>query len=471
MENYDFVVIGGGSAGYAAAEEASRQGLSTAIVQGSREFGGLCIQRGCMPSKILLEAANRFRETGEAPRFGVHPGKGNFSAREIIARKRRLVGEFADERKKEIEETSCEVLLGRAKFVDPHTLEISPLDGGEGKTRLIGARAVLIATGSYIKVDGIEGLEDAGVLTSDTLLDDEHIPISIVILGAGPVGLEAAHYYRSLGSEVTVVNGAEQILPRADADISESLEKALGERGTRFVCDAKILAVGRTAAGGKSVRYEQEGTERSVEAAEILYAIGRHPCSEGLALEEISVERDERGHVKTLPMQQTPAHPHIFVAGDVAGPYEILHLAVRQGEVAGRNAARHLHGADAEMEKMDYRLKMSAVFTEPEMATVGLSEEEAHEQKEDFHAATYPFEELGRAIVEGETAGLAKLIAERGTNRLLGASLVGPRAAELIHEIAAVMYYRGTADDLLAIPHYHPTLSEIWTSVAEKLVM
>ena len=360
--------------------------------------------------------------------------------------------------------------MGRAKFTDPHTLEISPLEGEEGETRLIGARAVLIATGSYIKVGGIEGLEETGVLTSDTVLDDEHVPPSIIILGAGPVGLEAAQYYRSLGTEVTVVNSAEQILPRADADISEALEKALGERDTRFVCGAKITAVSRTAAGGKIVRYEREGKESSVEAAEIMYAIGRHPCSEGLALEEIGVARDERGHVKTLPTQQTLAHPHIFAAGDVAGPYEILHLAVRQGEVAGRNVARHLRGADGEMEKMDYRLKMSAVFTEPEMATVGLSEEEAHEQKEDFHAATYPFAELGRAIVEGETSGLAKLIAERGTNRLLGASLAGPRAAELIHEIAAVMYYRGTADDLLEIPHYHPTLSEIWTSVAEKLV-
>ena len=469
MEIYDFVIIGGGSAGYAAAEQAHRRGLRIAVIQGSQKFGGLCIQNGCMPSKALLESANRFRELGEAHEFGLNPGgKPTFSAPEIIARKRRFVDEFAVDRRKEMEHGGFDLMLGRARFIDANTVEVAPLGEG-GLTRQIHARTTLIATGSRIKMLPLPGLEETGVLTSDKVLDADHIPRSVIVLGAGPVGLEAAHYYSSLGTDVTVLNSAEHILGSVDFDVSTALMRSMENRGTKFFCGAKVISLSREDKHRKSVRFEFKGEERSVEAAEIIYAIGREPCSDLLGLENADIEVDKNQHIQTRATQQTSC-PHIFAAGDVAGPYEILHLAVRQGEVAARNAARFLQRLDGEMEQMDYRLKLQAVFTEPEVAAVGMNEKEVVEAKRAFHAVSFPFNDHGRAIIEGTTDGFAKLIAEQGTGELLGAAVVGPRGAELIHEIVAVMYYHGTVNDLLVMPHYHPTLSEVWRSVAQKWV-
>lgn len=468
MEPYDFVIIGGGSAGYAAAEQARRCGLRTAVIQGSREFGGLCIQKGCMPSKLLLESANRFHALEEAKKFGVHPGNApSFSAREIIERKRRLVGEFAEARKQEIQDASFELILGQAAFIDPHTIEINPLDEGHPSYR-INALTALIATGSRVKRTPFPGLEEVGVMTSDEALDSDHIPPSLIILGAGPVGLEAAHYYTSLGTGVTVLNPSEHLLGSMDEDVSAAVTSAMEERGTKFHHGVEITSLSTAPGLAKRVHFTCQGEQQFVDAAEILSAIGREPCTDAVGLENAGVTLDERQHAKTKPTLQTMC-PHIFAAGDAAGPYEILHLAVRQGEVAGRNAARHLGKLDGEMEKMNYRLKLQAIFTEPEVASVGMTEKEAHAANLDFHAASYPFREHGRAIVEGATDGLVKLVAERGSSRILGAAIVGPRGAELIHEMVAVMHYRGTVEDLLEMPHYHPTLSEIWRSVAEKL--
>jgi pyruvate/2-oxoglutarate dehydrogenase complex dihydrolipoamide dehydrogenase (E3) component len=465
---YDLVILGAGSAGYAAAKEAQRLGLRTALIEGGREVGGLCILRGCLPSKTLLESAGRFRAVGRAPEFGVRlEGQPAFVTPEVVARKRRLVERFACERREAIERGGFEFLRGWARFLDERTVEIEPLDG-KAPQRLT-AETFLIATGSRVKALELPGLREAGFLTSDDLLEAERVPGSVVVLGAGPVGLEAAHYYRAAGAAVTVIEREEQALGALDPDVSLALERAMTAQGVRLFCAAKALRVAREAGGPKRVWFEHDGKERLVEAEEILQAVGREPCVDDLGLEAAGMELDPKGHIATEPTQRSTRRPHIFAAGDAGGPYEILHAAVRQGELAARNAARWLGRLGGEPERVDQRLKLLAVFTEPQVAAVGLSEREAGKAQLDFRTATYSFEDHGRAVLEGETEGLVKLVAERGSGRLLGAAAVGPRAAELIHELVAVLYYRGTAQDVVAMPHYHPTLSEVWTFPAQAL--
>lgn len=462
-DSFDFVVIGGGSAGYAGASTAARLGLKTAVVEGSSEVGGLCILRGCMPSKTLLESANRAESIRRAGEFGLRAEYFGADGSAIRARKRRLIGEFADYRRGQLEDGRFEFIRGHAAFADEHHLEVRLLDGG---LRRLEARAFLIATGSVIKRVAVPGLEKSGFVTSDDVLDSDRIPESVIVLGGGAIALELASFYAGVGSQVTVIQRGEQVLKEMDGDVAEAVTEALEQRGVKIFRGTELLGTKRVD-DRKRVEFIHEGQERSVEAGEILYALGREPNLAPLGLEQAGVG-GQRKRLEVVPTQQTPA-AHIFAAGDVCGPYEIVHIAIQQGELAARNAARLLGGLDGEFETMDYALKLFAVFTHPEVASVGLTEREAAKLGHEFRTAKYPFNDHGKSMVRGETHGFVKLIAARETGRILGAACVGPEAAELIHEIVVAMHFGATATDLARIPHYHPTLGEIWTYPAEEL--
>lgn len=454
-ETFDFVVIGGGSAGYNAASTACGLGLKTAVIEGADQLGGLCILRGCMPSKTLIESANRFLSMQRAAEFGLRTGgTPSFHGEEIIERKRRLIAEFADYRAKQLESGRFRFLRGEARFIDPHTIEIG------GDTRIAG-RTFLIATGSTQKIVDVPGLRETGFIDSDAMLDSARIPDSIVILGGGATAMEAAHYYSALGAKVTVIQRSGQVLKEMDGDVVGALVEALERRGVEIFCHTQLLRV-EQAGGAKRVWFQHEGQERAVEAAEILYSLGRVPRVEGLGLEAAGIT------LGVNHSQQTN-HPHIFAAGDVCGPYEIVHIAIQQGEIAARNAARLLGVRPGPLEEIDYRLKLFAVFSHPQVAAVGMSERELQLTGVEYRVAQYPFNDHGKSIVQGETEGFVKLITCAGTGEILGAAVVGPEASELIHEVTVAMAFRATAADLLKIPHYHPTLSEIWTYPAEEL--
>ena len=461
--DYDFAVIGGGSAGYAAARTAAGEGLKTIVIDGGAEVGGLCILRGCMPSKTLIESANRNLTLHRAAEFGLRASGLEVHAREIIARKRRLVGEFADYRRQQLESGRFEFARARASFVDPHTLRLE-WPGAEPRT--ITARATLVATGSVVQTPPIPGLAGCGALTSDEALDLETIPASVTVLGAGPVALEMAHYFAACGSAVTIIQRNPRLLSYCDIDVADGLEHALRARGVAIHTDTRILDIERTVSGRRIV-FESRGERHVVESEQLLNALGRRPHLEGLALNAAGIPCPD-GRLKTNPHQQT-SQPHIFAAGDCCGPYEVVHIAIQQGEIAARNAARLLRGESAALESTDYRLRLFAVFTHPEAAMVGLTEAEARAAGHDFRAASYPFNDHGKSLVMGETDGFVKLIADPRTGEILGGAVVGPHASELIHEIAVAMAFRATAAQLAAIPHYHPTLSEIWTYPAEEL--
>ncbi len=460
---YDFVVIGGGSAGYAGAATASRLGLRTAVIEGADTMGGLCILRGCMPSKALLESAHRAESIRRASEFGL---RANFLAADgpsIIARKRLLVSEFAGYRRSQLEAGKFDLIRGKARFSDPHTLEIDLLGGG---TREVKSRAFLIATGSQINRVDVPGLDETGSWDSEDILDSAHLPKSVIVLGGGAIALEAASYYAGLGTSVTVLQRGPQLLKEVDPDVATALAEGLAKRGILVLHNVALVRAEKHGAT-KRVHFSRHGVEQNADAEQIIYALGRRPLTDGLGLDRAGVELKKEG-VRVSETQQSSA-AHIFAAGDVCGPFEVVHIAIQQAEIAARNAARLLNSPPEPLERIDYALKLFAVFTHPEVALLGLTEREATAHGIDFLAASYPFADHGKSLVRGETDGFVKLIVAHDTRRILGASVIGPEASELIHEIAVAMHFKATAGDLARVPHYHPTLSEIWTYPAEEL--
>lgn len=461
-ESFDLIVLGGGSAGYAGASTAARLGLKTLVIEGGREVGGLCILRGCMPSKTLLESSRRAEVIRGAAEFGLRAEYHGADGAAILARKRRLVAEFADYRRGQLESGRFGFRRGRASFLDGHTVEI---EGAAGEVDWVQGRAFLIATGSALPRFSLPGLEEAGYWTSDEVLESERLPASVVVLGGGAIALELASFYAGIGSEVTLIQRSAHVLKEMDEDVSEAVTAGLERRGVRVYRSTRLLRAER-AGRGKRVVFAQEGRELAAEGEEIIMALGRLPNVEGLRLEKAGVQTAVG--VVAGPTQQCGA-PHLFAAGDVCGPHEVVHLAIQQGELAARNAARVLGMLGGALEEMDYRLNLFAVFSEPEVAAVGLSARECAQSGLDWAQATYPFADHGKSMVRGALDGFVKLIAEKGSGRLLGGACVGPEASELIHEVAVALRLGATAGQLATTPHYHPTLSEIWTYPAEAL--
>ncbi len=462
MKTFDFVVVGGGSGGYAAARTGVVLGLKTVVIEGGDELGGLCILRGCMPSKTLIESANRFRTIRRASEFGLYVGRGAPDLRAIVARKRLLIKEFADYRAGQLTDGRFELIRGWARFISPHDIEVVLRDGGNERVR---GRTFVIATGSRHFKPAIPGLEKTPHLTSDEALELEELPESLVVLGGGAVALEMAHYFDALGSRVVLIQRSAHVLSAFDSDIGLAIETAFRARGIQVETGTLIENIQQSAATIR-VKYSQAGQSSEVEAKALLSALGRRPATAGLGLDQIGVNLN--GHRVMVDDSQRTSLPHIFAAGDVCGPDEVVHVAVQQGEIAAIQAARTL-GLSAPDRRMDFRLRLFAAFCEPQAAVVGLSEEEALRRGFSVRSATYPFNDHGKSIVAGEKHGFVKLVAEKETGRILGGAAVGPEAAELIHEICVALYFNATAADLAKIPHYHPTLSEIWTYPAEEI--
>lgn len=458
---YDFVVIGGGSAGYAGARTAASLGLRVAVVEGGHEVGGLCILRGCMPSKSLLESARRFRVLKRAEEFGLACDNPRFDAKTIVARKRRLIAEFADYRKGQLESGRFDFFRGRAEFLNANEVRIVSADG---TSRALRGKSFLIATGSKISTPPVPGLAEAGCLTSDDILDLEEIPKSIIVLGAGPVALEMASYCRAFGCEVTIIQRSPQILRGSDPDAAAALEEGLRADGIAIHTGTRLLSVEREGTAMR-VAFEKDGSRTELHTECVLNALGRTPALSGLEALDLAIDGSR---IKVGPTQATSV-THIFAAGDVCGGLEVVHIAIQQGEIAATNAAillgRHQGGPPA----MDYRLKLFAVFSDPQFASVGATEAELESAGIPFLTATYPFNDHGKSLLMGETHGFVKLTASRDTGEIVGGAVVGPEASELIHEVVVAMRHRTTAREFASIPHYHPTLSEIWTYPAEEI--
>ena len=449
------IVIGGGSAGYAAARTASAGGLQVAVIEGGDEIGGLCILRGCMPSKALLYAAEIRHLTKQAAVWGLRVPESSFDWEAVMARKDRLIAEFAADRSKQLTEGRFEFIRAQAAFRDAQTIELS--DG-----HALTAKHFVIATGSRVSTPPLASLREAGFLTSDDVLKLKQPPRSLIVLGGGPVAVEMAQFFQRFDVQVTLIQRSAQLLREADADAAAIIEAVLRREGMEIFTDTQLTGAGRVATGGKFVEFEHAGEVRRVEADDILLALGRSPNLEGLNLERAGV-RTEDGRIATDAEMRTSV-PHIFAAGDCASPYEVVHLAVQQGKVAGHNL---LHPDYPR--RMDYRLLTKVVFSDPQLGEVGLTERAARAQSIPFLAASHPFNDHGKSMIMEALDGFVKLLADPVSGEIIGGACVGPSGGDLIHEIVAAMHARMTVHELAAMPHYHPTLAEIWAYPAETL--
>ncbi len=453
---YDVAILGGGSAGYAAARTATGAGLKTAVIEGGREVGGLCILRGCMPTKALLYAAEVLHLAGHARPWGIRAGKVGFDFQKVMARKNALIKDFADYRRQQLAGGKFAFIRAQARFLDPHTVKLS-----DGKT--LTAAHFIITTGSVIAPPPLPQLRNIGYLTSDSALKLKRLPRSLIVLGGGAIACEFAQFFARFGVKVTLVQRSGHVLKEFDTDAAVEIEKVFRREGIRIFAGTKLLDA-RRKGRRKTLMFEQAGKTVSVSAEEILFALGRMPNTASLDLAKAGVKTGP-GWIVTNRFMQTSA-ANIYAAGDCTGPHEIVHLAVQQGEAAALNIAN-----PKRPRRMDYRLLISVVFTEPQIAFVGLTEKEAQARGISYRASNYPFNDHGKSLIMEAKDGFVKLLADPKSGRILGGACVGPVGGELIHEIVTAMAKRMTVHELAATPHYHPTLAEIWTYPAEDLAV
>lgn len=449
--DYDIIVIGGGSAGYAAARTAQTHGARVAVID-SGPLGGLCILRGCMPTKTILRSSDVLSLMRRAREFGLLPVQPKANLADIIERKNRLIAEFARYRIEQLKNSRFILYEEHASFISPQEIRVG--------NRTLTARNFIIATGSVPAEYPIPGLKEAGYITSDDALELREIPESMIALGGGPVAVELAQFFQRIGTQVTLIQRSSHILSKGDEDLARPVEARFREEGMS-VCTGTQLRKFTHSGNQKTAHFIHAGQEKTVSAEIVLQAMGRVPNIGGLNLDVAGV-RTEKGRI-TVDSEMRTIQPHIFAVGDVNGLYEVVHVAIQQGEVAGYNATH------ADARRMDDRLKTSVVFTDPQVAEVGVGEKECKVRNIPYLVASYPFNDHGKSLCMGETHGHVKLLCAPDTGEILGGHIVGPEASELIHQIIAVMHFRGTVHDMLRMPYYHPTLSEILSYPAEEL--
>jgi len=449
------VVIGGGSGGYAAAKTAIGQGLNVAVVEGASELGGLCILRGCMPTKALLETSNRLRAIREANEFGIQVGEPTLDLDALRKRKTKLIDGFKEYRVIGLEKGDFELIRGNATFTSPHTIEVK----GHGE---FTAKTFVIATGSDERIPAVPGLANSPFWTSDDIVQMPSVPQSVVVVGTGAVGMESAHLFQGLGSEVSIISRRKPLVSSVEPAVSEAMEKRCTDLGINLVFGEGLQKVAHDDSGFTLTL--SEGTVLNCD--QLIMATGRAPRIAQLSLERAGFEPDLR-RIEINQHSQTSV-PHIFAAGDCASPLAVVHLAVMQGEAAGANVASLLSLQPLEA-TWDSRLDMFGIFTDPEIVQVGQTLDQAREAGIDAVSAEYRFDDQGKGEIVGEQHGLVMLVADKGSGEILGASGMGPHVIDYAHTITVAISQRLTVANFLKIPSYHPTLGEIWSYVAEEL--
>ena len=461
----NLVVIGAGAAGLVTSYIAAAVKAKVTLVEAGR-MGGDCLNTGCVPSKALIRSARLAHQIRHADRYGLEPGEPEIDFRRLMARVRAVIRKI--EPHDSVERYSAlgvEVLQGRARLVDPWTVEVALNEGG---TRRLSTRSIVIATGARPTVPDLPGLEAVGYLTSDTVWDAfaalDAPPRRLLVLGGGPIGCELAQACARLGSQVVLVGRAPQLLPREDADVGAFARAALEADGVEVLTGVAALRCEQeTAAGGTDkflvVADPASGGERRIAFDTLLCAVGRSARLEGFGLEALGIPTGAT--VATDDFLQT-RYPNILAAGDVAGPLQFTHVAAHQAWHAAVNALfGHLRRF-----RVDYRCVPHTTFTDPEVARVGLNETEAHARGIAFEFTRYDLAELDRAITDGADRGFVKVLTVPGKDRILGATIVGEHAGELLAEFVLAMKHGLGLNKLLGTIHAYPTFAEANKSVA-----
>jgi dihydrolipoamide dehydrogenase len=450
-KNTDLAVLGGGPGGYVAAIRAAKLGIKTTVIE-KENLGGVCLNWGCIPTKALYHVAQTIDEIKKADIFGINISGWSLDFKKAMDRKNNVIAAQRQGLAFHFKKNNIETIMGSGKLISSNKILVTQVSGQEVE---VNAKNIIIATGSHAANVPPFNLEDEGVVDNIGILSLNSIPESLLIVGGGVIGSEFANIFRTFGSNVTIVEMLPRILSTEDTEVSKVIAKAFGKKGINILTNSVIEEVKKD--NGKFFCRIKGGEE--IIADKVLISVGRKPNSEGIGLEEIRISTDERGFIKTDSHLRTNI-PNIYAIGDVNGGLQLAHVASDEGKIAAENIA-------GKNKTMDYRVIPWAVFTSPEIGTVGLNEEQARNKGINVCSGLFPFSNSGKAFITGETEGFVKVVTDKDSGEILGAQMVGPRCSDLIHEVAVAMKGEMVIDTLAETVHSHPTLSEAVMEAAE----
>lgn len=444
----DVVIIGGGPGGYVAAIEGAKQGLKVILIE-KESLGGTCLNRGCIPTKALVRSAEVYELVKNSEEYGVFKDSPLYDFSKIIERKNQVVTELVEGIEYLLSENNITVFRGSGEIVDKNTVFVKE----KNKEITINTKNIIIATGSKAFVPGIKGASSENVLTSKEMLNLNELPKKIVIVGGGVIGMEFAFICNTLDVDVSVVEFADDILIALDEDIRNEIREIAIEKGIKIYTNSKVEEVIDTKDGKSIVVFDKDSEKGYVTGDNVLMSVGRKPFYGGIDLEKLGIDVNERPMgIKVNNKMQTTVD-NIYAIGDVTNIIQLAHVASHQGIVAIEN----ILGRDVEA---DYSVVPSAIFTSPEIASVGLTEKAAKEKNIEVNLGNFPFAANGKALTQGERRGFVKIIAQKDTGIILGGSIVGPHATDLIHEIAVAIKNKLTVEQVIDTIHAHPTTAE-----------
>ncbi|MFJ7724868.1 dihydrolipoyl dehydrogenase [Neobacillus sp. NPDC097160] len=451
-KSYELVVIGGGPGGYVAALHAAELGKKTALIEADF-LGGTCLNRGCIPSKTYLKHSEIIEQIEKAKEWGIETGSLTLSFDKMKKRKNDVIERLRGGIAFLLKQGKIDVYNGFGSLLADGSVRVETEAGEE----MIQAEKVIVATGSTPAVPPIPGLDSVNYHTSDTIFDLPDIPKSAVIIGGGVIGVEFATIFASLKTEVTIVEAADRIIPTEDAEASKFLAKVLKKKGIKLHVGAKVQKVEETAGIKTVICVDAKGKEISLEAETLLVSTGRRPNFS--AVTEVSLEQN--GPFLNVNDQMETSMANVYAVGDVIGGWQLAHAASAEGVVAANNAAG-IH------DRIDYKVMPRCIYTLPEIASVGLSEDEAKKQGIEVRTEKFDFAGSGKALSAGEPEGFTKLIFEAKYGEIIGVVMAGSHVTEMISEASAFMYLEGTVEEAAKMIHPHPTISETFFEAAVK---
>jgi dihydrolipoamide dehydrogenase len=454
-DSYDVVVIGSGPAGYVCAIKCAQLGLNTAVVEswsdpkGKPVFGGTCLNVGCIPSKTLLDSSHKFTEARD--HFSVHGidvGAPAIDVAGMMKRKDKIVTQLTGGVSSLLQHNGVTVVQGKGKLLSGRNVEVTAADG---EKTVLSAANVVLASGSEPVTIPPAPTDDAVIVDSTGALTFDEVPKRLGVIGAGVIGLELGSVWGRLGSEVVLFEALDSFLPMMDAQVSKEAAKVFKKQGLDIRLNALVTGTS-VKKGAVTVTYTEKGEEKSAEFDRLIVAVGRRPRTKDLFSSDSGVTMDERGFVFVNDYCATEA-PGVWAIGDIVrGP-----MLAHKGSEEGVMVAERIHGKPVQL---NYECVPSIIYTHPEIAAVGKTEQELKAEGIDYKAGSFPFAAIGRALASGETDGFVKIIADTKTDRILGAHAIGPSAADLVQQMVITMEFGGSADDVQLMVFGHPTMSE-----------
>lgn len=450
MSQFDVTVIGSGPGGYVAAIRCAQLGLKTAIIEKYPTMGGTCLNVGCIPSKALLDSSEHFENAKHNfASHGIIIDEPKADLARMIARKNEVVDQTTKGIQFLMDKNKITVFEGVGSFESSTQVKVTKNDGS---SEIIDSKYIIIATGSKPSSLPFISLDKERVITSTEALELKEIPKHLVVIGGGVIGLELGSVYKRLGSEVTVVEFMDKIIPTMDGALSKELNKVLRKQGIKFMLSTAVQAIERNGDSVKVTAKDKKGAEVVVEGDYVLVSVGRKPYTEGLGLEKAGVDLDERGRVKTNAHLQTNVS-NIYAIGDVVAGAMLAHKASEEGVLVAEQLA-------GQKPHINYNLIPSVVYTWPEVAAVGKTEEQLKEEGVAIKVGNFPMRALGRSRASGDIDGFIKIIADEKTDEVLGVHMIGARAADMIAAAVTAMEFRASAEDIARMSHAHPTFAE-----------